>query len=105
MKKLLFYTFFLILFLKFGFTRSEKLDMHEVTAMKEIWEKLGLVGKKKWDFDKDPCSSENWQFFVVCNCSFESNTTCRVTQLYVFRSYYLGNLLAKCESGNMKSYS
>ncbi|KAJ0815001.1 hypothetical protein HanPSC8_Chr17g0792351 [Helianthus annuus] len=105
MKKLLFYTFFLILYLNFVFTLSEKIDMQDVKALKEIWEKLGLAGKNKWDFDKDPCSPGNWRSFVTCNCSFESNTTCRVTQLYVFRSYYLGNLLAKCESGNMKSYS
>ncbi|MFS8021890.1 hypothetical protein Hanom_Chr16g01432791 [Helianthus anomalus] len=73
--------------------------------MKEIWEKLGLVMKKKWDFDKDLCSAQGgWGHFVVCNCLFENNTTCRVDSMYVFRSD-LGNLLVEYELGEMKSHS
>ncbi|MFS8021291.1 hypothetical protein Hanom_Chr16g01425701 [Helianthus anomalus] len=73
-------------------------------VLKQIWGKLGLEDKNEWDFEKDPCSPGRWNFFVVCDCSFESNTTCRVTQMYVFRSYP-GSLLAKCELGKTKSCS
>ncbi|XP_076960156.1 putative LRR receptor-like serine/threonine-protein kinase At1g07650 [Bidens hawaiensis] len=52
--------------------------------MKVIWGKLGLVGKKGWDFDKDPCSGEgDWLSSVLCDCSFEFNTTCHVTELII----------------------
>lgn len=60
-----------------------------VEALKEIGRKLG---KKDWDFSKDPCSGEgNWtvanavkgfESFVTCDCSFDRNTTCRVVSMY-----------------------
>ncbi|MFS7961536.1 hypothetical protein Hanom_Chr08g00716351 [Helianthus anomalus] len=96
MKHLFFFAFFFILYSNFALTQSAKLVSQEVKVLKQIWGKLGLEDKNEWDFDKDPCSPGRWQLFVVCDCSFESNTTCRLTQMYVFRSY-LGSLLAKCE--------
>ncbi|MFS8021313.1 hypothetical protein Hanom_Chr16g01425921 [Helianthus anomalus] len=105
MKKLLFYSFSLILYSDCAFTQSVKLDTQEVKVLKEIEEKLGMAGKKIWNFDKDPCSGNwGWERFIFCDCSFESNTTCHVIQLYVFRSC-LGNLLAKPELGKLKSFS
>ncbi|MFS8021264.1 putative non-specific serine/threonine protein kinase [Helianthus anomalus] len=84
MKKLFFFAFSLILYSQFSFTQSANLDPQEVKALKEIGEKLGLVGKKKWDFGKDPCSAQGgWEGYVLCDCSFESNTTCHVTQILV----------------------
>lgn len=60
----------------------------EVVALKEIGRKLG---KKDWDFSKDPCSGEgSWtvanavkgfESFVTCDCSFDRNTTCRVVSM------------------------
>ncbi|KAK1412114.1 hypothetical protein QVD17_33104 [Tagetes erecta] len=84
MKKLLFLAFSLIFCSNFSFTRSAKLDAKELKAMKEIWGKLGLLGKKEWDFNKDLCSDEgNWGLTVVCDCSFETNNTCRVTEIVI----------------------
>ncbi|KAF5757324.1 hypothetical protein HanRHA438_Chr17g0835181 [Helianthus annuus] len=104
MKTLLYFSISLILYSQFSFTQSAKLDTQEVKVLKQIWGKLGLEDKNEWDFDKDPCSPGRWQLFVVCDCSFESNTTCRVTQMYVFRSYF-GSLLAECDLGKTKSCS
>ncbi|MFS8021293.1 hypothetical protein Hanom_Chr16g01425721 [Helianthus anomalus] len=105
MKKLFFFAFFFILYSNFALTQSAKPISQEVKVLKQIWGKLGLEDKNEWDFDKDPCSSSGrWEFFVFCNCSFESNTTCRVTQMYVFRSYF-DSLLTKCELGKTKSCS
>ncbi|KAJ0814990.1 putative non-specific serine/threonine protein kinase [Helianthus annuus] len=81
MKTLLYFSISLILYSQFSFTQSAKLDTQEVKVLKQIWGKLGLEDKNEWDFDKDPCSPGRWQLFVVCDCSFESNTTCRVTQI------------------------
>lgn len=46
----------------------------EVGALKEIGKKLG---KKDWDFNKDPCSGEgNWVITTYTTKEFESNITC-----------------------------
>ncbi|PIN01968.1 Serine/threonine protein kinase [Handroanthus impetiginosus] len=59
-----------------------------VRALKEIGIKLG---KKDWDFSKNPCSGEgNWTVpsprkgfhsFVSCDCSFDQNSTCHVVSI------------------------
>ncbi|KAI7730571.1 hypothetical protein M8C21_005784, partial [Ambrosia artemisiifolia] len=80
MKKLLFFSFSLILYSNVAFIQSANLHTQEVKVLKQIWGKLGILGKE-WDFDKDPCSGEGkWGTSVLCDCSFDSNTTCRVTQ-------------------------
>ncbi|KAK9074429.1 hypothetical protein SSX86_007027 [Deinandra increscens subsp. villosa] len=59
-------------------------SMVRVKVLKEIWGKLGLAGRKEWDFGKDPCSMEgNWGSYVSCDCSFNRNTTCRVNGIYL----------------------
>ncbi|KAK1412113.1 hypothetical protein QVD17_33103 [Tagetes erecta] len=79
-KLLLIFAYTLILYSNFTFTQSTQ----EVKVMKEIWVKLGLLGKKEWDFDKGPCSDEgNWKDSIICDCSFESNTTCHVTHIVI----------------------
>lgn len=46
----------------------------EVKALKEIGKKLG---KKDWNFNKDPCSGEgNWVITTYTSKEFESNITC-----------------------------
>ncbi|XP_037495728.1 probable LRR receptor-like serine/threonine-protein kinase At1g07650 isoform X1 [Jatropha curcas] len=75
-------------FLSFGFAATAKLHPSEVKVLKDIAKKLG---KKDWDFGKDPCSGEgNWRVLderkgfessVYCNCSFNNNTTCRVVSI------------------------
>ncbi|KAK7341727.1 hypothetical protein VNO80_24664 [Phaseolus coccineus] len=70
--------------LAFGATLLED----EVQALKDIGETLG---KKDWDFSVDPCSGEhNWTSHtkvrgtennVICDCSFENDTICHVTNI------------------------
>jgi len=58
--------------------------------MKEIAKTLG---KKDWDFKKDPCSGENnwkssvqvkgFENAVTCNCSFTNATVCHIVSMYV----------------------
>nr|XP_007132111.1 hypothetical protein PHAVU_011G067400g [Phaseolus vulgaris]ESW04105.1 hypothetical protein PHAVU_011G067400g [Phaseolus vulgaris] len=70
--------------LAFGATLPED----EVQALKDIGETLG---KKDWDFSVDPCSGEhNWTSHtkvrgtennVICDCSFENDTICHVTNI------------------------
>ncbi|KAI3731705.1 hypothetical protein L1987_62894 [Smallanthus sonchifolius] len=84
MKKLLFFAISLILYSNSAFTQSAKLDTQEAKALKEIWGKLGLVGREEWDFEKDPCGDlGHWKFHLICDCSFESNTTCRITEIII----------------------
>ncbi|KAJ0797790.1 putative non-specific serine/threonine protein kinase [Helianthus annuus] len=81
MKKLLLFAFFLIFYANCRFTQSTKLHTQEVKVLKEIWNKTRVLD---WDFDKDPCSLEgDWLYSVDCNCSFDGNTTCRVTGIYL----------------------
>ncbi|KAI5661981.1 hypothetical protein M9H77_21304 [Catharanthus roseus] len=68
-----------------GLAATPKLPPEEVKALREIGKRLG---KKDWDFNKDPCSGEgNWSLpiltkgiesFVSCDCSFNANTSCHV---------------------------
>ncbi|KAJ0725501.1 putative protein kinase RLK-Pelle-DLSV family [Helianthus annuus] len=79
MKKLLLFAFFLIFYANFRLTQSTKLHTQEVNVLKEIWEKIRIQG---WDFDKDPCGDQGvWFYYVDCNCSFDGNTTCRITNI------------------------
>ena len=68
-----------------------------VNALKEIAKKLG---KKDWDFRKDPCKEEgNWTVIVngmksfessvTCDCSFNNNSSCHIVSLYTTLSLYL----------------
>ncbi|KAI7756998.1 hypothetical protein M8C21_015110 [Ambrosia artemisiifolia] len=84
LKKLLFLLLSSILYSHFTFTQSANLHSQEVEILKQIGEKLGLSERKGWNFDKDPCTGEGkWGASVSCDCSFESNTTCRITQIYI----------------------
>ncbi|KAA8525012.1 hypothetical protein F0562_011350 [Nyssa sinensis] len=78
----------LIFFTTFGFAATPKLHALEVTALREIGKRLG---KRDWDFRKDPCSGEgNWSLAITrkgsessvnCDCSFDQNTTCHVVSI------------------------
>ncbi|KAI3465878.1 hypothetical protein Pfo_022541 [Paulownia fortunei] len=67
---------------------KQQLHQDEVRALKEIGRRLG---KKDWDFSKDPCSGEgNWsvpitrkgfESSVTCDCSFDQNSTCHVVSI------------------------
>ncbi|KAJ0952824.1 putative non-specific serine/threonine protein kinase [Helianthus annuus] len=84
MKKLLFSGVVWILCSYFTFSQPPKLHKQEVEVLLKIWEKLGVVGKKEWSLNKDPCSSAEVEWGIVeCNCSFESNTTCRITTIQI----------------------
>ncbi|KFK43084.1 hypothetical protein AALP_AA1G077200 [Arabis alpina] len=63
-----------IFHLHLGFSDNNKLHESEVRALKEISKKLG---KKDWDFKKDPCSGQgNWVVTTYTTKGFESNLTC-----------------------------
>ncbi|XP_027333384.1 probable LRR receptor-like serine/threonine-protein kinase At1g07650 isoform X2 [Abrus precatorius] len=67
---------------------TPKLSTQEVMALKEIGRK---IGKKDWDFGVEPCSGKgNWnvsdnrkgfESSVICDCSFNHNTSCRVVSI------------------------
>ncbi|KAL1201968.1 putative LRR receptor-like serine/threonine-protein kinase [Cardamine amara subsp. amara] len=62
-----------------GFSDNTKLHEDEVRALKEIGKKLG---KKDWNFKKDPCSGEgNWVVSTYTTKGFESNITCNCSFL------------------------
>ncbi|XP_059282070.1 probable LRR receptor-like serine/threonine-protein kinase At1g07650 [Lycium ferocissimum] len=83
-----FFSLFLVSFTVLAATSKSKLPREEVKALKEIAKKLG---KKDWDFNKDPCSGEgNWsnaitvkgfESSVACDCSFNNNSTCHITSI------------------------
>ncbi|CAL5343091.1 unnamed protein product [Camellia sinensis] len=78
----------LIFFHSFGFAATPKLHPDEVKTLREIGKRLG---KKDWDFRKDPCSGEgNWsppvlvkgfETSVTCDCTFNNNATCHVVAM------------------------
>nr|AMM43059.1 LRR-RLK [Vernicia montana] len=86
-KLLLLLTICFITFFSFAASTS-KLHPTEVKALKDIGKKLG---KKDWNFGKDPCSGEgNWSILdeikgfessVICNCRFNHNSTCHVVSI------------------------
>ncbi|XP_022981270.1 probable leucine-rich repeat receptor-like serine/threonine-protein kinase At3g14840 isoform X2 [Cucurbita maxima] len=70
---------------------ATRLPVDEVEALREIGKTLG---KTDWNFDADPCGgvSSGWistsaQFDpnfdnkVICNCTFQNNTVCHVTNI------------------------
>ncbi|KAM1461831.1 hypothetical protein ACFXTO_046961 [Malus domestica] len=71
---------------------TAKLHTHEVNVLKEIGKKLG---KKDWDFGKDPCTEEgNWTVpistgkkgfdsAVICDCTFNHNSSCHVIRIFL----------------------
>ncbi|PON96510.1 hypothetical protein TorRG33x02_077830 [Trema orientale] len=73
------------IFASFGLAASAKLQSQEVKVLKEIGRKLG---KKDWDFGKDPCSGEgSWKVIsgwkssessVTCDCTFNNNSSCHI---------------------------
>lgn len=83
-----FFSLFLVFFTVLAATSKTKLPQEEVKALKEIAKKLG---KRDWDFSKDPCSGEgNWstavtvkgiESSVACDCSFNNNSTCHITSI------------------------
>ncbi|KAJ6396147.1 hypothetical protein OIU77_021224 [Salix suchowensis] len=85
-----FYIICSITFISFGFTASAsaKLHVQEVRVLREIAKKLG---KRDWDFNKDPCSGQgNWSLLderkgfensVICDCSFNNNSSCHLLSI------------------------
>ncbi|KAL5573926.1 hypothetical protein UlMin_023523 [Ulmus minor] len=75
-------------FSNLGFAISAQLHTDEVKVLREIGRKLG---KKDWDFGKDPCSGEGkWRDLtgwkgsessVTCGCSFNKNSSCHVVSI------------------------
>lgn len=86
--RILISTFSFLFLATFGFAATAKLHSSEVRALREIGNRLG---KKDWDFGKEPCSGEgNWKVketrkgfesSVTCDCSFDNNATCHVVSI------------------------
>ncbi|KAK2368186.1 putative leucine-rich repeat receptor serine/threonine-protein kinase [Trifolium repens] len=96
---LLFHILLLVICLISSFASGATILEEEVQVMKDIAKKLG---KKDWDFSKDPCSGEsNWtssvqvsgfQNAVTCNCSFANATVCHIVSI-VLKSQNLSGTL------------
>lgn len=62
------------------------------STVKVLMEIARKLGKKDWDFGKDPCTGEgNWKLStgwksaessVSCECSFNNNSTCHIVSMY-----------------------
>lgn len=91
---------FSVLFIFFtvpGF--SAKLPADELKALKVIGTRLG---KRDWDFGKDPCSGEgNWssvnekkgvESSVTCDCTFHHNASCHVVTIALKAQNLSGSL-------------
>ncbi|CAJ2659547.1 unnamed protein product [Trifolium pratense] len=75
-----------------------------VQVMKDIGRTLG---KKDWDFSKDPCSGEsNWtssvqvsgsENAVTCNCSFANATVCHIISIVLKSQNLSGTLPSELE--------
>ncbi|WJX67811.1 hypothetical protein P8452_52247 [Trifolium repens] len=82
-----------------SFTSGAILSQQEVQVMKDIGKTLG---KKDWDFSKNPCSGENnwtssvqvkgFENAVTCNCSFANATVCHIVSI-VLKSQNLSGTL------------
>ncbi|CAH8385121.1 unnamed protein product [Eruca vesicaria subsp. sativa] len=71
--------FTLILHGRCGASDNNKLQQEEVRALKEIGKKLG---KRDWDFTKDPCSGKGKWVVTTCDCSFPPlNSSCSVIKI------------------------
>ncbi|KAK3005978.1 hypothetical protein RJ639_017048 [Escallonia herrerae] len=96
---LILYSSFVLAFLTtLGFAATPRLHQDEVRALREIGNRLG---KTDWDFSKDLCGKEgNWssstrkgfESFVLCDCSFDHNTTCHVVSMVLSSNAFMGRL-------------
>ncbi|XP_045801008.1 probable leucine-rich repeat receptor-like serine/threonine-protein kinase At3g14840 [Trifolium pratense] len=98
---LLFHLFLLVFCFISSFASGATLLEEEVQVMKDIGRTLG---KKDWDFSKDPCSGENnwtssvkvkgFENAVTCNCSFANATICHIVSI-VLKSQNLSGTLPR----------
>ncbi|KAL0812727.1 hypothetical protein Bca101_069170 [Brassica carinata] len=106
--------FTLIFHGRLGFSDNNKLHEAEVRALKEIGKKLG---KKDWDFNKDPCSGQgNWvvttytskefESNITCDCSFlPLNSSCHVIRIDLSRNYLTGSIPKEWASMRLEDLS
>ncbi|KAG2267595.1 hypothetical protein Bca52824_062150 [Brassica carinata] len=88
--------FTLIFHGRLGFSDNNKLHEAEVRALKEIGKKLG---KKDWDFNKDPCSGQgNWVVTTYTSKEFESNITCDCSFLPLNSSCHVIRIALKSQN-------
>ncbi|KAK7850400.1 putative lrr receptor-like serine/threonine-protein kinase [Quercus suber] len=80
-------------FVGFGLGRYE-VCLLRVTALNTIFQKWGIsANSNQWNISGKPCSGAaidstsfddtNYNPFIKCDCSYNSNSTCHITQLYV----------------------
>ncbi|XP_030962003.1 probable LRR receptor-like serine/threonine-protein kinase At1g56140 isoform X2 [Quercus lobata] len=76
-------------------------DPAEVTALNTIFQKWGIsANSDQWNISGKPCSGaaidstsfddKNHNPFIKCDCSYNSNSTCHITQLKVYALNVVG---------------
>lgn len=75
-------------------------DSNEAKALNSIFQQWGIsANQQQWNISGELCSgvavnSSNdagtYNPYIKCDCTFNSNTTCRITQLYVYALNVVG---------------
>ncbi|XP_043700450.1 probable LRR receptor-like serine/threonine-protein kinase At1g56140 [Telopea speciosissima] len=79
-------------------------DPSEVRAINSIFEQWGLTASDKWNFSGEPCTgiatndsasfdSGDFNAAIKCDCSYNTATTCHITQLKVYALEVVGTLV------------
>ncbi|KAL5203146.1 hypothetical protein ABZP36_014098 [Zizania latifolia] len=74
--------------------QAPKTDPTEVAALNTIFRRWGLKASSQWNISGEPCSGfasegidwDNYRDitpFIKCVCSYNNNTVCHITRLYV----------------------
>ncbi|KAK7825500.1 putative lrr receptor-like serine/threonine-protein kinase [Quercus suber] len=81
--------------------------MFAVTALNTIFQKWGIsASSNQWNISGEPCSGaaidstsfddQNHNPFIKCDYSYNSNSTCHITQLYVSSFIYIYIYISSC---------
>ncbi|KAM3684245.1 hypothetical protein ACJW31_11G029400 [Castanea mollissima] len=81
--------------------RLSCLTANEVTALNTIFQKWGIsASSNQWNISGEPCSGaaidstsfddQNHNPFIKCDCSYNSNSTCHITQLKAYALNVVG---------------
>ncbi|KAI3706387.1 hypothetical protein L6452_24090 [Arctium lappa] len=91
----IFFVICIILFQKSD-AQTARTDPSEVRALNSIFQRLDVVSGNRWNISGEPCSGtalgtepefqeETNNPAILCNCTFDSNTTCHITRLKIWK--------------------
>ncbi|XP_024984953.1 probable LRR receptor-like serine/threonine-protein kinase At1g56130 isoform X1 [Cynara cardunculus var. scolymus] len=91
----IFFVLCIILFQKSN-AQTARTDPSEVRALNSIFQRLDVVSGNLWNISGEPCSGtalgsvedfqeDNNNPAILCNCTFDSNTTCHITRLKIWK--------------------